>query len=461
MSKVKVMDTTLRDGQQSLIATRMKTSEFSDVLGTFDNIGFYSMEVWGGATYDSCIRFLDEDPWERLSILRKGLKNTKIQMLLRGQNLVGYRHYSDDVVELFIKKMADYKMDIVRVFDALNDIRNLEKSIATAKKYKMEVQAAISYTVSPVHNLEFYTSYAKELVKRGVDSICIKDMAGLITPKQAYELIKELKSKFNIPIQLHSHNTAGLADLSYYAAVEAGVDVLDLALSPFAMGSSQPALEPFNHSMEMGLDGAGIIKLVDHFWKVRKNHAADDVNMQSINSKMLLSQIPGGMISNLVSQLKQQKAEDKLDLVMEEVPRVRKDLGYPPLVTPTSQIVGVQATLNVLTGERYKMITNEVKNYMKGEYGRSPAPVDPQLLKKALGDEKPITHRFADDIAPELEKARKESGVLALTDEDLLTYVLFGEVGKKFLTKKYEKEIKVDQDIVKKYKNEEVSIYPV
>jgi oxaloacetate decarboxylase alpha subunit len=461
MKRPLVVDTTLRDGQQSLIATRMKTEEFESQLSEFDKVGYYAMEVWGGATYDSCIRFLDEDPWERLDIIRKNLKNTKIQMLLRGQNLVGYRHYSDDVVELFVNKMADHGMDIVRVFDALNDIRNLKKSIEIAKKRGMEVQGTMSYTQSPVHNLDFYINFTKELVDNGVDSICIKDMAGLLVPEEAYKIVSELKSKFDVPIELHSHNTTGLAAMSYYAAIKAGVDRLDLALSPFAMGTSQPAVETFNAAFDLGLNQDIIMKLSEHFWNVRKNHEDKDMKMTSINAKILKAQIPGGMLSNLVSQLKQQKAIDRLDEVLEEVPKVRKDLGYPPLVTPTSQIVGVQSTINVLTGERYKMITNEVRNYLKGMYGKSPAPVDEELMKKALKDEKPITYRPADDLKPEVEKSRKESGILVKNDEDLITYILFGETGIKYLKERYKKEIKVDFDIVDEYSKEETNIYPV
>ncbi|BBE30483.1 oxaloacetate decarboxylase [Tepiditoga spiralis] len=456
-----VVDTTLRDGQQSLIATRMKTKEFEDKLEIFDQVGYHSMEVWGGATYDSCIRYLNEDPWERLKTIRKKLKNTKIQMLLRGQNILGYRHYPDEVLELFIKKMADYGVDIVRIFDALNDIRNLEKAIEYTKKYKMHAQGAISYTVSPVHNVDFYLKYAEKLVKCGVDSIAIKDMAGLLEPHVAVELVKKLKEKFDIPIELHTHNTTGLGSLSCYAASEAGIDGLNLALSPFANGTSQPAVEPFNQALKLGLNNEKILELTEYFWKVRKNHEENDMKMTSINAQILDSQIPGGMLSNLVSQLKAQKAEDRLDEVLKEVPAVRKELGYPPLVTPTSQIVGVQATLNVLTGERYKMITNEVKNYLKGMYGRSPAPVDEEIFKKALGNEKPIDHRPADDLEPVLKKARSEMGLLAQTDEDLLTYVLFGEVGKKFLKDKYEKSLGVDLNIAKEYEDEESSIYPV
>ncbi|MCP5455796.1 MAG: pyruvate carboxylase subunit B [Thermotogae bacterium] len=456
-----VVDTTLRDGQQSLIATRMKTNEFENLLEDFDKVGFYSMEVWGGATYDSCIRYLDEDPWERLDIIRKKLKNTKIQMLLRGQNLVGYRHYSDDVVELFVRKMANHGVDIVRVFDALNDIRNLEKSITECKKNKMEVQAAISYTVSPVHNNEFYIDYIKKLVERGIDSVAVKDMAGLLKPEDAYLLIKEIKNKFDIPVEIHSHNTCGLASMSYQKAIEAGVDYLDLAISPFANGTSQPAVEPFNFSYDLGLDQKILEKLAAELWNIRKNHSENDMKMVSIDSKILSSQIPGGMLSNLHSQLKQQKAEDKIDQVMLEVPKVRKDLGYPPLVTPTSQIVGVQATLNVLTGERYKMITNEVKNYLKGLYGKSPAPVDETLMKNALGDEKPIQTRPADSIEPEVKKAKKEAGLLAKNQEDLLTYILFGEIGKKYLTEKYRKSLNVDFEIAKDYENNDSVIYPV
>ncbi|MBM7558730.1 pyruvate carboxylase subunit B [Marinitoga litoralis] len=459
----KFVDTTLRDGQQSIIATRMKTSEFEPVLDKFDKIGFHSMEVWGGATYDSCIRYLDEDPWERLKIIRSKLKNTRIQMLLRGQNILGYRNYADDVVELFVNKVADYGMDIIRVFDALNDIRNLEKSIEIAKKRNIHVQGAISYTISPVHDLEFYLKFAKELIEKGVDSIVIKDMAGLLTPKMSYQLVSELKKKFNITIELHSHNTAGMASIAYQAAIDAGIDYIDTALSPFANASSQPAVEPFNFALGEPLNSELLYELSDYFWKVRDDHKENDFRMVSIDYRILKAQIPGGMFSNLVSQLKNQKMLHLLDEVLKEVPRVRKDLGYPPLVTPTSQIVGVQAVLNVMYKERYKAITKEVKNYLKGMYGKPPAPVNEELLKKALGDEKPITCRPADLLEPEIEKAKEEIGILAENDEDLLTYILFGEVGKNYLKKKYEKELQVDFDLVEENSEftEDESIYPV
>lgn len=456
-----VVDTTLRDGQQSLIATRMKTEEFVDQLEKFDQIGYKAMEVWGGATYDSCIRYLDEDPWTRLDIIKSKLKNTKTQMLLRGQNILGYRHYPDDVLDLFIKKASEHGMDIIRIFDALNDIRNLEKSIEFSKKYGMEVQGAMSYTESPVHNLDFFVDFAKKLVDRGVDSLCIKDMAGLLLPKKSYNLVKSLKEKFDVPVEVHSHNTTGLASMTYYAAIDAGADGVNLALSPFANGTSQPPVEPFNKTFDLGLNSDLILELDDHFWKVRKNHEDQDMKMTSINAKILDSQIPGGMLSNLVSQLKVQKAEHRLDEVLEEVPKVRKDLGYPPLVTPTSQIVGVQSTINVLTGKRYKMITNEVKNYLKGKYGKAPGEVNKELMKKALGDEKVIDHRPADDLNPEIENSRKKAGLITKTDEDLLTCILFGEAGVKYLKEKYNKELKVDFDIVNEYNSEESSIYPV
>ncbi|RLL85394.1 oxaloacetate decarboxylase [Petrotoga sp. HKA.pet.4.5] len=456
-----IVDTTLRDGQQSLIATRLKMDDFEDQLTDFDQVGYYSMEVWGGATYDSCIRYLNEDPWQRLKTIRAKLKNTKIQMLLRGQNLVGYRNYADDVVELFVNKVADYSMDIIRVFDALNDIRNLEKSIEVAKKRNIHVQAAICYTVSPVHNLQYYLNYTKELVERGVDSIVIKDMAGLLKPKDAYDLVKEIKKKFNILVDIHSHATTGLASMAYFAGVEAGADILDLALSPFANGTSEPAVEPFVYTYDLDLDTKTIMKLVEYFWKVRSKYSEYDVKMESIDARILNAQIPGGMLSNLVSQLKSQKAEDKLSDVLQEVPKVRKDLGYPPLVTPTSQIVGVQAVLNVLTGKRYSMITNEVKNYLKGLYGKPPAPVDEGLYKLALGNEKPIDYRPADDLEPELEKAKKEIGILAQNDEDLLTYVLFKEVGKKFLKNNYVRSLNIDLNLAESFQNEDTAIYPV
>lgn len=460
---MKFVDTTLRDGHQSLIATRMPTKDMLPALEAMDKVGFYSMEMWGGATFDVAVRFLNEDPWERLRKIREKIKNTKLQMLLRGQNLVGYRHYADDTVRLFVKKMVENGIDIIRIFDALNDERNLIVAIDEAKKMNAHVQGAISYTVSPVHTLEYYLEYAKKLVTLGVDSICIKDMAGLLTPKETYDLVSSLKKQFSLPVDVHSHCTCGLAIASYQAAIDAGADILDTALSPFALGTSQPPFEPFYYSLsKQGMapppDWETLNFLIEHFTKVREKYSSFDVKMTTIDPKILYAQVPGGMYSNMVKQLQEQKMSHKMKEVLEEIPRVQKDLGYPPLVTPTSQIVGVQAVLNVMTGERYAKVTKEVKEYVKGFYGRPPAPIDPELIRKILGDEKPIDVRPGEIIPPELEKARRELGLLAKTDEDLLIYVILGEVGKKYLQKRYIDQLKVDFDLVKEF---EAPVYPV
>ncbi len=466
--KVMFTDTTLRDAHQSLLATRMTTCEMLPALEYLDKAGYYSLEVWGGATFDSCMRYLNEDPWQRLREIRKRIKNTKLQMLLRGQNILGYSNYSDDVLELFIKKAVENGIDIIRTFDALNDPRNLYKSVKFAKKYGAEVQGAISYTVSPIHTVDKYLEFARELVDMGVDSICIKDMAGLLTPTMAFNLVDSLKKKFNVPIQIHSHCTTGLADSVYYSAMEAGVDRLDTATSALAYGTSQPAIEPLlviakDMSLLTGIDSTLLKGINEYFAKVRENHADTDVSLKTIDTRVLNAQVPGGMLSNLINQLKSQNALDRYDEVMAEIPKVRRDLGYPPLVTPTSQIVGVQAVLNVLTGERYKVVTNETKKYVKGMYGASPISIDPELVKKILNGDKPVKVRPADLLKPALPKIREEIGLLAQTDEDLLSYALFPQIAKKFLEEKYNAEIGVDFDIVD-YNEEncpEITIYPV
>ncbi len=468
MRKMYFTDTTLRDAHQSLLATRMRTSEMVPVLEDMDSIGYHAFEMWGGATFDSCMRYLDEDPWERIKIIKKHVKNTKLQMLLRGQNILGYSNYPDDVLELFVKKAIDNGIDIIRVFDALNDPRNLQKSIEFAKHYGAHVQGAISYTTSPVHTVEKYMEFAKSLVNMGVDSICIKDMAGLLTAPMAYKMVKKLKKDFSLPVEVHSHFTTGLADTAYYAAIEAGADILDTATSALAYGTSQPAIEPFvamlkdMDDVETGMDVEKFIPVNKHFIKVRANHKDTDVSLTGIDTRVLLSQVPGGMLSNLVNQLKSQNALDRFDDVMKEMTVVRKELGYPPLVTPTSQVVGVQAVLNVLSGERYKLITNETKKYVKGMYGRAPAPMDKEVMKMVLGSEKPIDVRPADLLEPALEKLKKEIGVLAQNDEDLLSYALFPQVAKKFLEEKYVARVKVDFDIADENVKEfpDVSIYP-
>ncbi len=469
MRKVNFTDTTLRDAHQSLLATRMRTSEMVPVLEDMDSIGYNAFEMWGGATFDSCLRYLDEDPWERIKIIRKHVKNTKLQMLLRGQNILGYSNYPDDVLELFVKKAVKNGIDVIRVFDALNDPRNLQKSIEFGKRYGAHVQGAISYTTSPVHTVKKYLEFARSLVDMGVDSICIKDMAGLLTAPMAYKLVKELKKNFSLPVEVHSHFTTGLADAAYYAAIEAGADIIDTATSALAYGTSQPAVEPFfsmlsdMENVEVGLDIDKINSVNEHFIRVREAHKDTDVSMKTINTRVLKSQVPGGMLSNLVNQLKAQNATDRFNDVMKEMPRVRKELGYPPLVTPTSQVVGVQAVLNVLTGKRYKIITNETKKYVKGMYGKSPAPIDKEVMKKVLGDEKPIDVRPADLLEPVLGKLREEIGVLAKNDEDLLSYALFPQVAKKFLEKKYVARVKVDFDMVDENIDEfpDATVYPI
>ncbi len=468
MREVKFMDTTLRDAHQSLLATRMRTSEMVPVLEEMDEIGYRTFEMWGGATFDSCMRYLDEDPWERLRIIRKKVKNTKLQMLLRGQNILGYNNYPDDVVELFVKKAVENGIDVIRVFDALNDPRNLRKSIEVAKKCGAEVQGAISYTTSPVHTVEKYMEFAQALVDMGVDSLCIKDMAGLLTAPMAYKMVKEMKKRFNLPVQVHSHFTTGLADAAYYAAIEAGADVIDTATSALAYGTSQPAVEPFvamlkdREDVKISLDVKKINEVNLHFEKVRANHKDTDVAMKGIDTRVLQAQVPGGMLSNLINQLKAQNALSRYDDVMKEIPIVRKELGYPPLVTPTSQVVGVQAVLNVLSGERYKIVTNETKKYVKGMYGKPPAPIDKDVMKKVLGSEKPIDVRPADLLEPALERLKDEIGVLAQSEEDLLSYALFPQVARNFLEKKYVARVKIDFEIVDENVDEfpDVTVYP-
>ncbi|MDD2401234.1 MAG: pyruvate carboxylase subunit B, partial [Clostridia bacterium] len=377
--KIGITDTTWRDSHQSLLATRMKTEDMLPIAEKMDEVGFYSMEVWGGATFDTCMRFLNEDPWERLDKIKQALKKTKLQMLLRGQNLVGYKHYADDVVEDFIKKSVAHGMDVFRIFDAMNDVRNLRKAIEVAKKEGANVQATFSYTVSPVHDLNYYLKMAQDLVNLGADSLCIKDMAGILKPYAAYELVAELKKKFDIPVQLHSHYTSGMASMMYLKGIEAGADVVDTAISSMALGTSQPATETMVATLagtpyDTGLNLEPLNEIAEYFKEVRKKYKEFDVYKTGIDTKVLMYQVPGGMLSNFISQLQQQNALDKFPEVLAEVPRVREELGFPPLVTPTSQIVGTQAVMNVLMG-RYKMITNEVKNYLRGLYGATPGPV--------------------------------------------------------------------------------------
>ena len=441
MSKVKITETVLRDSHQSLIATRMTTEEMLPILSAMDQVGYHSLEAWGGATFDSCMRFLNEDPWERLRKIRAAVKNTKLQMLFRGQNILGYRHYADDVVEYFVQKSIANGIDIIRIFDALNDPRNLKTAINATIKEGGHVQAAFSYTTGEVYTLDYYARYAKQLEEMGAHSICIKDMSGLLKPYDAYELVRALKSSVSIPIQLHTHYTAGLASMTILKAVEAGVDVIDTAISPMALGTSQPPTEPIVASLagtpyDTGLDLQKLDKITKYFTPIRERYLKEglmDPKVLKVDVNALLYQVPGGMLSNLMSQLKQAGKEEKLTEVLEEVPRVRADVGYPPLVTPSSQIVGTQAVFNVLMGERYKTCTKEFKDIVLGKYGKTPVAIDPDFAKTIIGDQTPITYRPADDLAPELEKLRSEipAGYLE-QDEDVLSYALFDKVALKF-----------------------------
>ncbi len=435
--KIGVMETALRDAHQSLLATRMTTPDILGISNVLDNIGFWSLEVWGGATFDSCLRFLKEDPWKRLKRVRKAYKNSRLQMLLRGQNLVGYRHYADDVVEKFVSLSADNGIDVFRIFDSLNDFRNIKKAVLTAKKKKKTVEGTICYTTSPVHTNELFVKMAIELEEMGSDTIAIKDMAGLLSPSNAYELVAMIKKKVGVPIHIHSHSTCGFASMSLLKAVEAGADIIDTAISSLASGTSHPPTESIVFTLqEMGydinLDLEKLKEVADYFRKARKKYAAFESEYTSINTDMIVTQVPGGMMSNLASQLKEQNALDKMEEVLYEVPQVREDFGFPPLVTPSSQIVGTQAALNVITGEKYKVITSETKNYLKGFYGKPPSEVNKEVQKKVLGDEEVITVRPADLLEPELDKDYGGIKEYILSDEDLLTYVLFPKIAEDF-----------------------------
>ncbi len=438
--KMKITDTSLRDAHQSLLATRMRMVEMEPVLELMDQVGYYSLEVWGGATFDSCMRYLDEDPWERLRQLRKGLKNTRLQMLLRGQNIVGYRHYPDDVLEEFIKKAVANGIDIIRIFDALNDLRNMEKSIQVTKQEGAHAQGTISYTISPLHDNDYFVQLGLDLKELGSDSICIKDMAGLISPFNSYELVKRLKEEVGLPVQLHCHYTSGMASMAYLKAVEAGVDVIDTATAPLSMGTSQPATDTLVAALQdspydTGLDLELLTRVSNHFDEISCNYEIPR-NVMGVDTNVLNYQIPGGMISNLSSQLAEQKATHLLKDVLEEVPKVRADLGYPPLVTPSSQIVGTQAVVNVLTGERYKMVLTEVKNYMRGLYGKPPGETSKELQKIVLKEDKPITGRPADLLEPQLEKAKKEVSEYIEQEEDVLSYIIFPNVALDFFKRR-------------------------
>ncbi|SIS76884.1 sodium-extruding oxaloacetate decarboxylase subunit alpha [Neptunomonas antarctica] len=433
-----VTDVILRDAHQSLIATRMRTEDMLPVCEKLDQVGYWSLEVWGGATFDACVRFLKEDPWERLRQLRAALPNTRLQMLLRGQNLLGYRHYADDVVEAFVERAAANGIDVFRVFDALNDLRNLETAIRAVKKTGKHAQATICYTTSPVHTTALYIKQAKALRDMGADSIALKDMAGLLTPYATYDLVKALKEAVDLPIFIHSHSTAGLAALCQLKAIEAGAEHIDTAISSFAGGTSHPATESQVAALkgtqwDTGLDLELLQEIADYFREVRKKYHQFESEFTREDVSVQISQVPGGMMSNLANQLKEQHALGRIREVFDEIPRVRKDLGYPPLVTPTSQIVGTQAVLNVLSGERYKTITNEVKRYLAGGYGQPPAPVDPQIQKQAIGNGEVIDVRPADLLKAELPQLRAEIGEAALSEEDVLTYAMFQDIGRKFL----------------------------
>ncbi len=440
MSKLFITDTILRDAHQSQAATRMKIEDMIPALEILDDIGYWSLECWGGATFDSCMRFLNEDPWERLRTLKKHMPKTKLQMLFRGQNILGYKHYADDVVEAFCKKSIENGIDVVRVFDALNDPRNLESAIKFVKEYGGMCEAAISYTTSPVHNEDYFVKLACTLEKMGADTICIKDMANLLLPYDAYNLVKKLKENVSVPIHLHTHNTSGTGDMTNLMAAQAGIDIVDCALSPLANGTSNPATEAMVATLkgterDTGLDLEKLSKAASHFRGIANELKARgdlDPKVLNVDANTLLYQVPGGMLSNLISQLKQNNAEDKYYEVLAEVPRVREDFGFPPLVTPTSQIVGTQAVLNVLSGERYKMITKESKGLLKGEYGQLPAPVNEEVRKKAIGDEEIITVRPADLLEPELPKYKEETKDIAKCEEDVLSYALFPQVAKNF-----------------------------
>ncbi|MCL2437337.1 MAG: oxaloacetate decarboxylase subunit alpha [Clostridiales bacterium] len=465
MAKIKIMETVLRDAHQSLIATRMTTEEMIPILETMDSVGYYSIEAWGGATYDACLRFLDEDPWERLRTIRKRIKNTKLQMLLRGQNLLGYKHYADDVVDEFVDKAISNGIDIIRIFDALNDPRNLERSIRATKKFGGHAQATISYTKSPIHTNEVFIKLAKEFEQMGADSIAIKDMAGLLEPYNTYSLVKAIKSEIKVPLNIHTHATSGLGAMTYMKAIEAGADIIDTAISPFADGTSQPPTESMvaafkGTEYDTGLPMELLNKIAEHFKPIREKYIANglmDPKLMGVDINTLIYQVPGGMLSNLVSQLKEANAMNKFDEVLKEVPRVREDLGYPPLVTPTSQIVGTQAVLNIVSGERYKIVPNEVKMLIKGMYGKTTVPVKEEIVKKIIGDEEQVTCRPADLIEPELESIKKECAAYMEQPEDVLTKAMFPKPADDFFKSRAQKKYGIDLTLL----NEEDKVYPV
>ena len=436
--KIEITETVLRDAHQSLLATRLRTEDMLPIAAKLDDVGFWSLETWGGATFDACLRFLKESPWERLRQLRKAMPKTRFQMLLRGQNVVGYRNYPDDVVQAFVARAAANGIDVFRIFDAMNDVRNMKTAVEAALKAGKLVEGTVCYTISPVHSPDYFLRIAEKLAEMGVQIICLKDMAGMLAPYAAYKIIKKIKSRIALPLHLHSHCTAGLSPMNYIMAIEAGADILDTAIAPFSQGASQPATEQVVAALkdtpyDTGLDLGKLGKIAEYFYAVRRNYAEFEspVNNQ-IKTDVLISQIPGGMLSNLVAQLRQQKAEDKLDAVLAEMPLVRKDLGYPPLVTPTSQIVGSQAALNVMTGKRYSVVAMETRNYVMGLYGEPPGAISEEIKEKVLGKKQPINCRPADLLKPGLEQARKDAANLARSEEDVLSYALFPEIARDY-----------------------------
>jgi oxaloacetate decarboxylase alpha subunit len=441
MSKLKITETVLRDGHQSQIATRLKIEEILPIIETMDEVGYHALEMWGGATFDVCLRYLNENPWERLRLIKEKAKKTKLQMLLRGQNLLGYKHYSNDIVEKFIQKSIYNGIDIVRIFDALNDVRNLKKSIEVIKRENAHCQCAISYTTSKVHTIEYYAKLAKTMENMGADSICIKDMAGILTPDHAFNLVSELKSSINVPIELHGHCTSGIIEMTYMKAIEAGVDIVDTAISSFSGGTSQPCTESLNEVFKNSerapqLNEEKMKKIATHFSAVKETYIEDGTfnpRVMKIEPQILKYQVPGGMLSNLLSQLKAQKAEARYEEVLNEIPKVREDLGFPPLVTPLSQMVGTQAVFNVLTGERYRMIPKEIREYVRGFYGLAPVPIKEEIKKKIIGEEAIIDYCPADKIEPMYEKAKKEIADLTEEEEMILAYAIFPDVTRKYL----------------------------
>ncbi len=462
---IKITETILRDAHQSLIATRMTTEQMLPIVDKMDKVGYHAVECWGGATFDASLRFLKEDPWERLRKLRDGFKNTKLQMLFRGQNILGYNHYADDVVEYFVQKSIANGIDIIRIFDCLNDIRNLKTAVDAANRENGHAQVALSYTLGDAYTMDYWKDIAKRIEDMGAKSLCIKDMAGLLTPYQATELVSTLKDSVSIPIDLHTHYTSGVASMTYLKAVEAGCDIIDTAMSPFALGTSQPATEVMVETFrgtpyDTGLDQNLLAEIAEYFRPMREEALESglmNTKVLGVNIKTLMYQVPGGMLSNLVSQLKEMGQEDKYEQVLEEVPRVRKDFGEPPLVTPSSQIVGTQAVLNVVSGERYKMVTKESKKLLSGEFGQTVKPFNPEVQKKCIGDTKPITCRPADLIEPQLEKIEAEMSQWKQQDEDVLSYALFPQVATDFFKYREAQKTKVDATLADK----ENQVYPV